>query len=262
MIIVQGLQAVYSSNKKKNVLNNINLKIDTEKVAIIGPNGSGKTTLLRAILGLVNIRSGVIYVFGRKLENIHSQNLISSNLPEIYRLLSLKMDDLIRLYSELKDFDPDSALSFLREFQMEDILNKKLYELSTGQMKMACNILALSSNSKAILLDEPFENVDYARKIKLLEILNNLDSEIILNTHELQMLSKLNSWTTYFMIDGNLSGGFIFNSLDELFLVKGKVDDAISYIETPIGTISLMRSRGDVPLSKISNIEAIWEMIR
>ena len=169
MLEVHNINVRYGKSRKQ-ALNDVSISVNGEKVAIVGPNGSGKTTLLKAITGLTNVYSGNITVFGRNLTTITNELRISTNLLDVYRLLRMNTADTIRLYSELKMQDPEEILGFIEEMDLSDTLEKMLYELSTGQQKMICNLMSLSSSSKLILLDEPFESIDLRRRIKLTDM--------------------------------------------------------------------------------------------
>jgi ABC-type spermidine/putrescine transport systems, ATPase components len=61
--------------------------------------------------------------------------------------------------------DKSEYLSLVEHFELEEILNKKIHELSSGQAKMFGNIMALAPKPKLVLFDEPFENVDQNRRV-------------------------------------------------------------------------------------------------
>ena len=75
--------------KNKKVLNNINLKIEKNKiVGILGNSGSGKTTLINLLAQLLDLHSGEITIDGKKIENTNDkrkfQNLISITSQDLF----------------------------------------------------------------------------------------------------------------------------------------------------------------------------------
>ena len=71
----------------------------------------------------------------------------------------------------MKGGDTDFTLKLIHDFGLESVLGKKVHEPSTGQQKMFGNIMAVSFSPKLVFLDEPFDNVDEARRGRLIEIL-------------------------------------------------------------------------------------------
>ena len=193
-------------------MNGVNLNIDNDKIVIVGPNGSGKSTLLKAVLGLVPVSYGTISLFGRNVRDEKGDVRVSTNLAEVYRLVYLPTEDLVNVFAELKESEPDQVLKLLEEFELTSVLKKRLHELSTGEQKMFGNIMAMCFGPKLILLDEPFDNVDEARRRKLVERFKAIDAEMVVITHEFNLLSRLDGWSLYFLLDGKLWGKFSVSS--------------------------------------------------
>ena len=79
IIEVNGLAAGYV--KGLNILQGIDLVIkENEIISIIGPNGAGKSTLLKAIMGLIPISGGRLYINGNELTNFKSHELIKKGI--------------------------------------------------------------------------------------------------------------------------------------------------------------------------------------
>ncbi len=194
-----------------------------EKSIIVGTNGSGRTTLFRSILGIVRQNVGTAKVLGKKPNNIRGELKVSTNLPEVYRLISGSVRDIIEVYSELKDSTSDDVYQLLKDYGLNDILNKRIFNLSTGQQKMLCNLLAVSFHPDLVLLDEPFENLDQNRRSRYFNLLNTLDAAVLLNTHELEIVKRFADWYLYFMIQGKMYGKFKGSQIDDLYLNRGKV---------------------------------------
>lgn len=261
MLEVNSLSVAYERRSQK-VLNNITFNLSGEKAVIIGPNGSGKTTLLKAVLGLVHMDSGNVELFGKGSGITRGEVRVSANLPEIYQLTDLAVGDIVRMYAELKGGEPSEALEMILDFGLSPILHLKLHELSTGQKKMLCNIMAVSFSPALVLLDEPFENVDQNRRIRFLQKLNELRSDVLVTSHEISLLRRLNGWALYFMMDGSLWGKFSASQVERLYLTKGKVKGAIATAETNLGEFSFTLDRGDAALSSATTLSDLMERVR
>ena len=259
---VQKLVVSYDRRGSENsILRGVDIQINNEKAVIVGPNGSGKSTLFRAILGLVPAKEGTIKVFGTDLNRERGDVRLSTNIADVYRIAFVPCRDLVKIFADLKGVDSSFAMKLFHDFQLESILDKKVHELSTGQQKMFGNIMAVSFSPKLILLDEPFDNVDENRRIKLVRLLDGLDSEIIIITHEFNLLSRLSGWGLYFMLDGRLWGRFSISQLDRLYLTRGETKDALEIMNTSLGELSVTLDHGDVAVKSASNVNTLLEQV-
>lgn len=255
MIEIENLTIEYD-NISESVLKNLNFSFSDEKIVIIGSNGSGKTTFFKSLLGLVPIKSGSIKIHNIPLTKINSLLDISTNIVDVYKLIFLPIKDLIRVYANLKGGDPNEAFNYFKEFELEGIFNKKLHNLSAGQQKMFCNILAICFSPNIVLLDEPFENLDQNRRNKFLSLINLLNCSIMIITHEMYILSFLTDFKFVFLLDKSIFGKFSITDIERMYITKGKVEGAI-IIETSKGTFSLTLDNGDYLLKTITNIDSI-----
>jgi len=233
------------------------------KHLILGPNGSGKTTLFRAIAGLTPISSGRIIIDGVNLDEIYGKpGVLAINLSEVYNVFHLNAYDHLRLFMDLTDGDFDLALKMLGDLGLStDLLRKrKPWELSAGQQKAFSTVIALLSSARHILLDEPFEQLDPARKGKLIEHLREYKGVILLNTHETWLLSALRDWSTHLMFEGKLCGSMSAGELVEASLVVGDSADAMLRFTVSGKTYSLVRGEGGEPLSNLITLDRIYEL--
>ncbi len=261
MIELINFTAGYSKVKETQAIIGINLAINGEKAIIVGPNGSGKTTLFRSILGLVRQNEGVARIFGTDVNEIRGDLRISTNIPEVYRLIDGSVSDIIDMYAELKNSPAKDAYTLLQEFGLSDILNKRIFNLSTGQQKMLCNLLAVSFNPTLVLLDEPFENLDQSRRSRYFDLLNSLDAAVLLNTHELDIVKRLTDWYLFFMFQGRLYGKFKGSQIDDLYLNKGEVAGNISVWSADLGTFSITLGKGSVRITNIRNLNSMFDEV-
>jgi ABC-type multidrug transport system ATPase subunit len=259
---LQELVVSYGKADESEVLKKVNLELgDNEKAVIVGPNGSGKSTLFKAVIGLVRIQEGSVTVFGTDVRKERGDTRISTNLAEVYRLAYVPARDIVRIFAELKGCSVETAFKMFHEFELDSILGKRIHEMSTGQEKMFGNILALSFSPKLVLLDEPFDNVDENRRRRLVEMLKGFDPEIIIITHEFNLLPRLGDWSLYFMLEGKLWGKFSVSQLDRLYVTRGEAKDALKVMETSLGKLSVTLDRGDVQVKTASNVNTLLEQV-
>lgn len=188
----------FSYNADRPLFQNLNLKVDEGKVvALAGESGCGKSTLINLIYGLIDWEKGTIVFDGTPLlgpkGNIvpgeGSMKLVAQN----YDLMPYatvgenvgKFISNINLAEKKEKVRELLAVVGLAEY--EDTLPKYL---SGGQQQRVAIARALSVMPKLLLLDEPFSNIDYSRKVELRERLFNYVKEkhisLIISTHEIQ----------------------------------------------------------------------------
>ena len=196
-IIVENLSKNYSENK---AVNNISFKInENEIVGLLGPNGCGKTTTIAMILGLLKPSKGEILIDGMNIEKnriklLHKMNFISPYI-ELPKKLTVKENLIVyaRLYS-VKNIN--ERISYLSEtLRLNDFLNKKTGELSSGQKNRISLAKALINNPSILLLDEPTVSLDPETGDFVRTFLENYKKEkkisILLASHNMSEVERL-----------------------------------------------------------------------
>ena len=196
-IIVENLSKNYSENK---AVNNISFKIDeNEIVGLLGPNGCGKTTTIAMILGLLKPSNGEIIINGLNIESnriklLHKMNFISPYI-ELPKKLTVKENFIVyaRLYS-VKNIN--ERISYLSEtLRLNDFLNNKTGELSSGQKNRVSLAKALINNPSILLLDEPTASLDPETGDFVRTFLENYKKEkkisILLASHNMNEVERL-----------------------------------------------------------------------
>ena len=147
-------------------VNNVSFKIEKNKtLGLLGPNGCGKTTSIGMMLGLITPTSGQIYIDGISLEPKNRIKLLSemnfaSPYIELPKKLTVKqnLEIYARLYSVKNISDRISEMT--EGLNLENFLNKKTGELSSGQKNRVALAKSLINKPKLLFLDEPTASLD------------------------------------------------------------------------------------------------------
>ena len=169
-------QGLCKSYKNKQVLHNLDLTIEPGKIyGLIGRNGAGKTTLL-GILTAQNTKDGgqVTYNGQDVWENQQALNDIcfsrEMQSTMFYGRNNLKIKHYLKSAAiYYPNWDKDYAQRLLEEFKLEP--QKKIYQLSKGQLSMVTITVALASRSPITILDEPAAGLDVVMRERFYQLL-------------------------------------------------------------------------------------------
>ena len=191
-------QLFFSYSPDKELFRNLNLKIERGRIiALAGESGCGKSTLLNLIYGLLDWEKGEIIfdakpVYGPKKNIVPGESemkLVAQN----YDLMpyATVADNVGKFISNINLQDKkEKVQQLLKVVGLEEYADIHPKYLSGGQQQRVAIARALSVMPKLLLLDEPFSNLDYSRKIELRERLFNYvkekDISLIISTHEIQ----------------------------------------------------------------------------
>ena len=150
----------------KEILENINLKIEDRFVAITGPNGGGKSTLAKLIAGIVTPTSGQILLDGEDITGLsiteRARKGISFAFQQPVRFKGLTVKDLITLASG-KDISISQACSYLSEVGLcaKDYIGREVNDsLSGGELKRIEIAMIIARGTKLSIFDEPEAGID------------------------------------------------------------------------------------------------------
>jgi len=141
---------------------------------LLGPNGSGKTTTMKIITGLSRADEGDVQIFGNSVENDGEKSLEKVGClieaPAIYEYLSAKqnLENAAAYYSDLK---APRIEDILKQTGLLQYQNDKVKEFSLGMKQRLGLALALLSNPKLVILDEPANGLDIEGMVAIREII-------------------------------------------------------------------------------------------
>lgn len=183
----------------KEILKNINLKIEDRFVAITGPNGGGKSTLAKLIAGIVTPTSGQILLDGEDITGLsiteRARKGISFAFQQPVRFKGLTVKDLITLASG-KDISISQACSYLSEVGLcaKDYIGREVNDsLSGGELKRIEIAMIIARGTKLSIFDEPEAGIDLWSFNNLIQVFENMyqkiNGSILIISHQERILN-------------------------------------------------------------------------
>ncbi len=186
-----------------------------EFTALAGPSGSGKTTLLNLIGGLTRPTRGRVWVAGREVSGMTSQELARLRLEQVgfvfqaYNLLPvLTAIENAEFPMLLQGVDTAERRARVRELflrtGMDGLEDRRPGKLSGGQQQRVAVVRAVASRPALVLADEPTANLDSAASEALLDVMAELNRDLgvtfVFATHDGRVMER--SRRLVRMVDG------------------------------------------------------------
>ena len=161
------LQGINFERENRKILDNINLKLDTDQfIAITGPNGSGKSTLVKIIMGIEKPDSGKILLDGKDITNLkinERANLgIGFAFQQPVKFKGITVYDLLKIASK-KDISKKEACEVLGEVGLcaKEYVDREVNgSLSGGELKRIEIATVALRKAKLTIFDEPEAGID------------------------------------------------------------------------------------------------------
>lgn len=202
MVIFQDVFKTYENGTK--ALKGVSFEIkDGEFAFLVGPSGSGKTTIIKLITGEIAPMDGNVIVNGFDMGNIKF-----SKMPYMRRTLGVVFQDF-RLIEDKSVYDNVAFAMRVVGASSKEIRRRVPYvlelvgldgrvrrrpqELSGGEQQRVAIARALVNNPSLIIADEPTGNLDPARSLEimmLLEKINELGTTVLVVTHEKELVNS------------------------------------------------------------------------
>lgn len=190
---------VNDAEKDKEILKDINLKIDERFVAITGPNGGGKSTLAKVIAGIIRPTEGRILFDGEDITDLsiteRAQRGVSFAFQQPVRFKGLTVRDLITLAAG-KKISIAEACSYLSEVGLcaRDYIGREVNaSLSGGELKRIEIAMIIARGTTLSVFDEPEAGIDlwsFGNLIQVFEKLHErINGSIMIISHQERILN-------------------------------------------------------------------------
>lgn len=188
---------------KKTILDDVNLDVKNELVAVLGSTGVGKSVLLKIVAGLVkptkgkviidkDETSGFVFQHSALFDSLSVEENISLPLEECSDLSNIEINDKVRKTAQILHIS-------------EPMLKQNCNDLSGGERKLVAIARAIVNNPTYLLYDEPTTGLDAITHDKICHIIKSLDKPGIIVTHNKHTIRAICINTIYLLKAGKLT---------------------------------------------------------
>ncbi|MFZ7121570.1 MAG: ABC transporter ATP-binding protein [Eubacteriaceae bacterium] len=232
-IDIKGLNKEFGDVK---ALQDITMTIQPNKIyGLLGRNGAGKTTLLNILTNRIFPTSGEVTIDG---------NTVFENDEVLNNIFYLTEKNLYPIGEKIKNifkwtrkfyplFDIKYAHDLSEKFGLDT--NKKVKDLSTGYSSIFKGIVALASNAKIILLDEPILGLDaYHRDIFYKELIANYNAKpktIVISTHLIGEVAQILEEAIIIKEGKIITKQSVQDLLSSSYIISGEISKVDQYIK-------------------------------
>ncbi|MBA5791653.1 ABC transporter ATP-binding protein [Flavobacterium sp. xlx-214] len=203
--------------KEKTLFSHLNFELRTGVLtSLLGSNGIGKSTLLKTISRLIDLKEGVLSIDNQPINNLstvdfsHWVSMVLTTKDTnkdltVYELVKLGRQPYTNWLDQLSQEDELLIEQTLLDCEILDLKDRKIAQLSDGQVQRTFIARAVVQDTPFIFLDEPSTHLDLYHKVHLFKLLKKLCVQknkcILFSTHDLDLALQLS---------------------DEIMLLKGK----------------------------------------
>ena len=200
------LQNVWLAYGSKVVVRDITFKVmPGEIVGLIGPNGCGKSTIIRALSRIIPLRSGKIFLDGKDISRLPRQELarllgvvpqmpLLPNAFTAFEIVLMGRNPHLGLFQYEGEKDLAIAWRAMERTATQSLAQRRIGELSGGEIQRIVIARVLAQEPKSILLDEPTANLDISHQVEILDLIKNLcltnKLTVVIALHDLNLAAQ------------------------------------------------------------------------
>ena len=176
-----------------------------EMLGLVGPNGCGKSTIIRALSRVISPYSGSILLNGQDISRIPRRDLarligVVPQMPLLpstfttFEIVLMGRNPHLGLLQYEGPKDIDIAWQAMGKTSMQHLAQRRISELSGGEIQSVVIARVLAQQTQAILLDEPTANLDIGRQVEILDLIKGLCRRdkltVVVALHDLNLAAQ------------------------------------------------------------------------
>jgi ABC-2 type transport system ATP-binding protein len=174
---------------KNQALQDASFSIGTnEIVGLIGPNGSGKTTLFECVAGLIPSDSGTVEVDGQPVRPSRRKQKLFYLPDGIRPWPDQSVGWLLSFFESMHRRARGTSAELAGSLKLESLMKSRVGSLSKGELKRTLLVLGLLTPCPLLLLDEPFDGLDFRQTRDVMALLRTVPADgrtLFLSIHQL-----------------------------------------------------------------------------
>lgn len=183
----------------KIVLHNLTFNVpEGARVAVVGPNGAGKSTLFKALVGLLPLSAGKVFIHGLPLGNHKDCVAYVPQREDVDWKFPVTVGDVVMMgrydhqgwIGGASRADRQVVRHALQQMGISDLAGNSIHDLSGGQQQRVFLARAVAQEPHILLMDEPFTGVDLTTQETTLDLLDQLraaEVTVMIATHDLNL---------------------------------------------------------------------------
>lgn len=273
--VVVKVEDISAGYMKQPVLDKVSFDINKgEMVGLIGPNGAGKSTLLKTMRGFLPVRTGLVEINGRKVQELTAHDFACQvgylqQYAEIAFGYTAKEIVLAGRYPHLKWWQKESEKDWkivracMEYTGVLDLADKTMHAISGGQRQRVLLAKVLAQQTPILFLDEPTTGLDVFYQEEIFWFCQNMcraGKTVIMVVHELALAAR---FCSRIIVVGK--GGVIANGTADEVLTEKNLSQAygvrVKVVKNPLtGNIEVFTVHEDRDVSMerlLSRIDAV-----
>lgn len=186
LVSARGISKRFGSNA---ALVDVSFSVRNDEVlGLIGPNGSGKTTLFECLAGLIPTDSGLVEYQDQVLAPAHRKQALFYLPDGIRPWADQSVNWTLAFFEAIYGRPKGEGKALARALKLDALMKSRLGSLSKGELKRTLLALGLLTPHPVLLLDEPFDGLDFRQTRDVMGLLRTYPAKgrtLFLSIHQL-----------------------------------------------------------------------------